>query len=82
MPSFGGEVKLEVPCKILWHLGSMNKNNLARLNSSFPSPIPPACYQMTTGRIARELWQTNQEFSSVDIPPWFSILIYHVGDEQ
>jgi hypothetical protein len=31
---------------------------------------------MTDGRLARELWWTNQEFSPVDIiPPWFSMLI-------
>jgi hypothetical protein len=34
-------------------------------------------------RISRELWWTNQEFSSVDIiPPWLSMLIYKLGDEQ
>jgi hypothetical protein len=32
--------------------------------------------------IARELWWTNQKFSSVDIiPPWFSMLM-SPGDEQ
>jgi hypothetical protein len=37
---------------------------------------------MTVGRIARELWWTNQEFCPVDIiPPWFSMLI-RLGDEQ
>jgi hypothetical protein len=31
---------------------------------------------------ARELWWTNQEFYPADIiPPWFSMHIYHVGDE-
>jgi hypothetical protein len=31
-------------------------------------------------RITRELWWTNQGFSpAVIIPPWFSMLIYHVG---
>jgi hypothetical protein len=35
------------------------------------------------GRIARELWWTNQEFSPLYIiPPWFSILMYRLGDEQ
>jgi hypothetical protein len=29
-------------------------------------------------RISRELWWTNQEISSADIPPWFSML----EDEQ
>jgi hypothetical protein len=38
---------------------------------------------MTAGRIAIELWWTNKELSSVDIiPPWFSMLIYHLGYEQ
>jgi hypothetical protein len=38
---------------------------------------------MTAGGIARELREMNQEFSPVDtIPPWFSMLIYHMGDEQ
>jgi hypothetical protein len=31
----------------------------------------------TAGRIAREFWWTNQEFSSVDIIlPWFSMPTY------
>jgi hypothetical protein len=53
-------------------------------NFLFPSPVPPASYQMTAGRIAKELWWTSQEISSVDIiiPSWFSMLIYHIGDEQ
>jgi hypothetical protein len=35
---------------------------------------------MTAGSIDKELWSTNQEFSAVNIiPPWFSILIYHLG---
>jgi hypothetical protein len=35
---------------------------------------------MAAGRIARELWLTNQEFSPVNIiPPWFSMFIYHLG---
>jgi hypothetical protein len=38
---------------------------------------------MPAGMIARELWWTNQEFYLVDIiPPWFSMLIYHLGDEH
>jgi hypothetical protein len=36
---------------------------------------------MTAGRIARELWWMNQEFPPVNIiSPWFSMLIYHLGD--
>jgi hypothetical protein len=38
----------------------------------------------SAGRIARELWWTNQEFSSANIIilPWFCTLIYHLVDEQ
>jgi hypothetical protein len=40
----------------------------------------------SAGRIARELWWTNQEFSPVDkFIPWFSMLIYIyllVGEKQ
>jgi hypothetical protein len=49
--------------------------------------IPFACSSCllpddSAGRIARELWWTNQ-FSSVNfIPPWFSMLMYHLADEQ
>jgi hypothetical protein len=38
---------------------------------------------MTAGKIAGEPWWTNQEFSPVVIiPPWFSMLVYHLQDEQ
>jgi hypothetical protein len=38
---------------------------------------------MTAGRIARELWWLNQDFSTVDvIPPWFFMFMYHLGYEQ
>jgi hypothetical protein len=37
----------------------------------------------SAGDNARELWWTSQELSFVEIiPPWFSVLIYHLGDEQ
>jgi hypothetical protein len=37
----------------------------------------------SAARIARELWWKNQELSPVDIiPPRFSMLICHLGDEQ
>jgi hypothetical protein len=52
----------------------------ARPNLSLSLPVPPACYQMTAVRIARELWCINQKFSSVNIiPPWLSMIIYHLG---
>jgi hypothetical protein len=42
----------------------------------------PNCF-LTAGGIAGELLWTNQEFYNVDIIPlWFSMLIYHLGDEQ
>jgi hypothetical protein len=80
-PSFGGLVKPEAPCyKILWHVKitcKYEKKYFARSNSSFPSPVPPACYQVTVGRITIEKWWMNREFSSVDIiQTWFFMLIY------
>jgi hypothetical protein len=37
---------------------------------------------MTAIRIASKLWWKNQELFPVDIiPPWFSVLIYHLADE-
>jgi hypothetical protein len=50
-----------------------------RLNSSIFASS--SCFA-SDGRIARELWWTNQ-FSPVDIiPSWFFMLMYHLGDEQ
>jgi hypothetical protein len=42
-------------------------------------------WRLATGlpTLAIMFWWTNQEFSPVDIiPPWFSMLIYYLGDEQ
>jgi hypothetical protein len=36
----------------------------------------------SAGTIAREIWCTKQEFSADVIPPWVSMLIYGLGDEQ
>jgi hypothetical protein len=56
------------------------KGILRRQNSAVP---PDSLLDDFAGRIARELWWTNQEFSRVDIvPPSLSILIDHLGDEQ
>jgi hypothetical protein len=57
---------------------------MARTKLSFPSLVPPACYQMAVGRIARELRWTNGEFSlsTSHIMPWLSMLIHHLGDEK
>jgi hypothetical protein len=32
--------------------------------------------------LSEKLWWTNQDYSAVGMPPWFSMLIYHLGDEQ
>jgi hypothetical protein len=49
--------------------------------NSFPPQVPPALrLDNSAGRIARDLCCANQEISPVDIiPPWFSMLIYHMG---
>jgi hypothetical protein len=73
---FGGEVKPEGPYhKDLRHV----KNHLqvrTKLVRKVKFIIPLACSSCllpddSAGRIYRELWWTNKEFSSVDItPPW------------
>jgi hypothetical protein len=66
-------------CKI--SLASMNKNISHGQNSSFPSPVLPACYLITLlvglpessgGRMRSFPLSTS----------WFSMLIYRLGDEQ
>jgi hypothetical protein len=38
---------------------------------------------MTAGRISREVWWKNREYFAVDIiPSWFSMPVYHQGDEK
>jgi hypothetical protein len=52
-------------------------------NSSCPLSVTPALLlDDSAGRFAREFWWTNQQFFLADIPPWFSILTYNLGDEQ
>jgi hypothetical protein len=47
------------------------------------SSAPALLQDDFAGSIARELWWMNQEFFCVSIiPPWFSMLMYHLGDEQ
>jgi hypothetical protein len=83
-PSFTVKVKPETPCrKILHHVKitcNYEQKYFARPNSSL---LPPF-YQMTLLlEIARKLWWTNQEFPFLDfISPWFSMLIYLLGDQQ
>jgi hypothetical protein len=87
-PSFGWEVKPEVPCcKILQHVKITCKHEqkyFARLNSI--SLARSSCFlpDGSADVIARELWWMNQEFSYVDIiiPPWFSMFIYHLGNKR
>jgi hypothetical protein len=74
------------PCRkiygMLKTLHSM-KDIPCRLNS-FPSLVLLALLlDYSASRIARELWCKKQEFFPVYIiPPWFSMLIYHQGDNQ
>jgi hypothetical protein len=58
--------------------------SFVRQNTVFSSAVPPALLlDNSAGKFAKELWWTNQEISPVDIiPPWLSVLICHVKDEQ
>jgi hypothetical protein len=86
--SFGGEVKPSVPCrKILRHSKELYEyvRYISWQNPLFSSPVSSwfATRWLSTGRIARESWWTNQDFSPVDIiSPRFSLLTYHLRDEQ
>jgi predicted nucleic acid-binding Zn ribbon protein len=78
-PSFRGEVKPSARChEILWHVKKKPQSmkeifHKAKFSISFA----------TASRIAREVWWKNKEFSPASIiPPWFSMLIYHLGNEQ
>jgi hypothetical protein len=58
VPFFGGEVKPDAPCcKVLRHVKVTCKceQNLSKDKFSFLSPVSTAWYQMTAGRITREL---------------------------
>jgi hypothetical protein len=68
-------------CKKL--LAKVNKNT-SRLNSHSFAHCSCLLPEGSAGRIARKFWCINQEFSSVYIiiPPWFSMLMYHLRDEQ
>jgi hypothetical protein len=85
--SSGGKIKLSVSChkfySTLKNVRNM-KEIFAKQNLSFLSPVPPALLiDDSAGRIARLLWRTNKEYFPLDIiPAWFSMLIYHLGDEQ
>jgi hypothetical protein len=63
-PSFGGEVKPEaLCCKILWHVRITSKSKRYTLHGQIHHSLP----DVPASRIARELWWTNQEVSSVNI---------------
>jgi hypothetical protein len=48
----------------------MCKRYFVRQNLSFPSAVHPAFHVYdSAGRIARDLWWKNEDFSSVDIIP-------------
>jgi hypothetical protein len=87
MPSFGVQLKPEVQCcKILQHVKvtfKYEQKYFTRTNSSFPSPIPSACYQMTAGKIVRELWSDVSRVLLCSLhSTMFSKLMYHLEDEQ
>jgi hypothetical protein len=54
--------------------------------TKFIIPFPRSFFLLPddfAGRIARQLWCTDQVLSSVTIiSPWFPMLIHHMGDEQ
>jgi hypothetical protein len=83
MPSFKGEVTPSAP--ILWHIENhfYEQRYFEGQIHHILCQVPDLLLDDTAGRTARELLWTNQEFSPVNIiPPWFSMLIYHLGDEQ
>jgi hypothetical protein len=86
--SFGGAIKPSAPChKILRHVKMTYKYQQRyfedKIHNFLRLVLPDFRLDDSAGRNAIELWLTNQEFSLADIiPPWFSMLIYHLGDEQ
>jgi hypothetical protein len=81
--SFRGEVKPAVLCcrsyGMLKNTTSV-KEILRGQNSTFIRHILPASLLDGTSNVARELWWTNHNFPVNITPPWFSVLIFHVGD--
>jgi hypothetical protein len=86
-PSFRGEVKPEAPCrKVLWHEKyhlQVWTEILNKAKFSSHLPIPPACYQMSllVGLLESSGGQIRV-FPVNIMPPWFTMLIYHLWDEQ
>jgi hypothetical protein len=61
------------------------KEIFLRQSSAFLRHVSPASLLGGyVGKIARNLWWMNHEFSSVNviIPPWLSIIIRHVVDNN
>jgi hypothetical protein len=85
--SCGGKVKPLAPCyKILRHVKITSEYEQryfkGQINRFLRQVAPDLLLGDSAGRIARELWWTNQ-FSPVNIiPPWFCMLIYHLWNEQ
>jgi hypothetical protein len=80
------ESKLQTPCHKTGACrkspGKYEQKYFTWPNPSLPSPVPPALYKMalqvgfpesSSGRI--------RSFPHLIIPPWFSTLIYELGDE-
>jgi hypothetical protein len=87
-PSFGGEVKSEVPCRkitrhVKYHLQMIMNKILRKAEVIVPFAHSSTCYQMT---LLVGLWGSSggriRSFSDYIIPPWFSMHIYRLGDEQ
>jgi hypothetical protein len=84
-PSFGAEVKLWAPCRYICDKlkdPTSMKVIFSRQNS-FPSPCSPAlllddCWY----NCQRALVDKSRVFLVDIITPWFSMLIYHLGDKQ
>jgi hypothetical protein len=77
-PSFGVEVKPSAPCRKISQQRSFKvlKSYFVRQNSLPFSILPALLLDYSAGRIARELYWTNNDISSVCImSPWFSMLI-------
>jgi hypothetical protein len=68
---------------MLENLLSMKKYFIGKIQHFLRHVPLPALLDDYTGIFSGRLWWMNQEFSAVDIiPPWFSMLIHHLGDEQ
>jgi hypothetical protein len=87
IPFFRGEINQSSHvirfCGMLKNPSKYEQRYLVRPNFLFPVPVSSALLpDDPPGRIARELWWMNQfTFVSI-ITLWFSMLIYHLGDEQ